>query len=314
MSPLSTPRPQNQYNCTQEELYQVCFLGWDSYLENVADFTNTNTTYTLLLGQTNRADVKTAKKLPDFQARDKASESLLILMKDAANLCQIQWKLLETHIKKSFPQTLHKPNLEAAGSDHYEKAGQGNWESVSALMESGESFVTNNTPALTAGGMPAAFPLAFTTAHTDYETLFTQFEDAQQDKEEQRDIKINANNSIYKTLTSMFEDGQKIYRNNPAKRERFTFTSVLELVSGNGAATKEITINPNSSETVQKVRANSPITNISQVPLMVGAADSTNQIPLNPDDSITNTFGPDIKLTNQDLATEAKATLRVSKS
>jgi hypothetical protein len=81
-----------------------------------------------------------------------------------------------------------------------------------------------------------------------------------------------------------------------------------------GVSTREITINPNSSETVKKVRANSPITNISQVPILVGAPDSTEQTTVNPDDSTANTFGADIKITNQHPTNTAKATVRVSQA
>ncbi|MBI4945155.1 MAG: hypothetical protein HY840_01995 [Bacteroidetes bacterium] len=230
--PITTPRPKQDYHCTQEELYQVCLLGWDSYLENVLDFTNTNTLYTVPFGQASRAAVITAKAMPDFQARDEASETLLILMKASADQCLILWNLLETHIKKSFPKNLQKPKLESAGTDYYQQAGNNNWASLSALMESANTFITHNTPALIAGGMPPAFPASFSSERTNFETLHTQFKDAEQDSEEQRDTKINANNTIFQTLSSMFEDGQKIYRNNPAKRERFTFSKVLSLISG----------------------------------------------------------------------------------
>lgn len=235
-------------------------------------------------------------------------------MKDTADQCLIQWNLLETHIKKSFPENLHKPKIEAAGGDYYEKAGQNNWESVSALMESGNNFITNNNPALATGGMPGGFPGAFLTAKNNYETLYTQLKDSEQDSEEARDTKINANNLLHKAVSSLNEDGQKIYRNKPAKRERFTFTKVLELVSGAGASTRTVTINPNASEIAKKVRANSPITNISQVPIQVGAENSTEQTTVNPDDSIANTFGPDIKITNSHPANTAKATVRVSQA
>jgi len=311
---LTTPRPKSEYKCSQEELYQVCLLTWDSYLSNVADFTSANTTYTAAYGNTNRTAVITAKQLPDFQARDEASESSLIQMKDVADLCLIQWNLLETHIKKSFPENLHKPKIEAAGGDHYEKAAQSNWESVSALMESGKTFITANNATLTTGGMPSGFPAAFNSSKTAFENLYTQLNDADQDAEEARDTKINANNAIFKTITSVNEDGQKIYRNKPAKRERFTFSKVLELVSGAGTSTKTVTINPNASEVVKKVRANSPITNISQVPILVGAENSTEQTTVNPDDSTANTFGADIKITNQHPTNTAKATVRVSQA
>lgn len=311
---LQTPKPKALYSCTQEELYQVCLLTWDSYLANVADFTNLNTTYTVAYGQAQRQAVLDAKKMPDFQARDEASETAGILLKEAAEQSIIFWQQLETYIKKSFTENIHKPKLEAAGSGYYEKAADNNWESVSALMESGNTFIANNSATLGNGGMPPAFPADFLAAKTNFETLLTQFKNAEQGSGEQRDNKMNANNALHKSVTSLNEDGQKIYRNNPAKRERFTFSKNLELVSGAGATTKEITINPNASETVAKVRANSPITNISQIPILVGAANDNTQIPVNPDDTVPNTFGPDIKITNPHATDKAKASVRVSQA
>lgn len=233
--PLITPRPEKNYNCTQEELYQVCLLIWDSYIENVTDFTNTNTNYTLAYGQTNRAAVIAAKQLPDFQARNEPAETFLILMKDTAIQCIILWNLLEIHIKKSFPQNLHKPKLEAAGADYYQKAANNNWTALSALMESANKFITQNNAALTTGGMPPTFTSTFSTTSSDFELLHTKFKDAEQDESEQRNTKINANNNLNNTISALNQDAQKIYRDNPAKRERFTFSKVLELVNGGGS-------------------------------------------------------------------------------
>jgi len=315
--PTTSPRPKAEYSCTQQELYQVCFLIWDSYLENVADFTNENTTYTTAFGQAQRAAVLAAKQMPDFQQRDEASETFGILLKDAADECIIKWQSLEGYIKKSFPKNLQKPKLEAAGASHYDKAADGNWEEVSALMESGKKFIADNNAKLITGGMPSGFPAVFNTARTDFENVYTQFKDAQQDAEELRDAKINANNDLHRAISSLDEDGQKIYRKNGAKRERFTFSTVLELVSGAGASTKTVLIAPASVVTVDGVRANSPITNTAEVPIVVsaGAAAATakpSSVILNPDDTIPNTFGSSVRFENKDAVTAAECTVRVT--
>ena len=228
---LSPLHPKAEYNCTEAELYKVCIIGWGSYQENLAGFTAFNTTYTLAFGQTAIAAVNAAQLLPSFQQRGELHEKLLIRLNIAADECLKQWKFLEGHIKRSFPENELKPSLEAAGSSHYSKAGDDNWEYVSLLMTEGGEFINNNTAQLTSGGMPPAFPTDFTTAQTNFEILYQPFKDAQQDAHEQRDNKIIANNAIYNTLTAMFDDGKKVYRMIPAKKERFTFARVLNLVS-----------------------------------------------------------------------------------
>jgi hypothetical protein len=318
---LTEDRPKAEYKCTQQELYQVCLLTWDSYLENVADFTSENTTYTLLFGQQQRQAVLDAKKMPDFQQRDEASETAGILLKEGAEVCLIKWQSLEGYIKKAFAEKFWKAKLEAAGSTHYGKAADFNWEEVSALMESGKKFIDDHTAVLTSpGGMPGGFAGAtgaFETARTAFQGLYGYYKDAQQDNEELADDKIKANNVIFRAVTLLNEDGQKIYRKNAAKRERFTFSSVLELVSGAGATTKTVVIAPATTVTVDKVRANSPITNTAAVPIVVSAGvvaatSKPSSVILNPDDVIPNTFGASVKFENQDAVTAAECTVRVT--
>jgi hypothetical protein len=245
--PLQTNRPKAQYNCGQEELYAIATLAWKSFLDNVADFTNLLTTYTTAYGNAQITAVTTAADMPDAQQRDEKSESLRVLLETAKDNCLIQWKNLESYVLHSFPENLQKAKLEGAGSTHYNSATNNNWDEVDALMKSGKKFITDNNAALAANGMPAAFPATFNTTKTNFETAFTNFEDAQQDNEELRDQKINANNALNTTLTAMLDDGQKIYRNNPAKRDRFTFAKVLGLVSGVGLAGIKGFITPDSA-------------------------------------------------------------------
>ncbi|MBI4931635.1 MAG: hypothetical protein HY841_12775, partial [Bacteroidetes bacterium] len=110
--PLQTPRPKAQYNCGQEELYAVAILGWNSYLENVSDFTNHLTTYTTAYGNAQIALVTAASDMPDAQQRDEISESFHVLLEDEKDKCLIQWQNLESYILHSFPEKLQKAKLE----------------------------------------------------------------------------------------------------------------------------------------------------------------------------------------------------------
>lgn len=58
---------QNQinYNCKQEELYKVAYLGWHNYKDNLPDFTNHKDKYTTALGDVAIAALLRAQKLPD---------------------------------------------------------------------------------------------------------------------------------------------------------------------------------------------------------------------------------------------------------
>ena len=315
---LKRERPKAEYNCAQDEFYRVCLLGWDSYLNNVNSFGAFNTTYTATLGNTRRAEVLNAQALPDFQARDEQKETAGILLDQKADDCLIKWKALESHIKKSFPKNLHKPKIESAGSDYYHTAANDNWESVSAIMSSARNFIAENTAVLATGGMPSNFPLDFSNLKSEFNDLHGIFQTAKQNAEEQRDEKINANNECFKALSDMFEDGQKIFRYEAAKRERFTFTKILHHVSGSGANIRTLSVSPQSVESVKNARAGSAITNIGTVmffifpgiiPLPVDHA-----TPILPGETVPNTFGREITFSNPDAITTARLTLSILES
>jgi hypothetical protein len=74
---------------------------------------------------------------------------------------------------------------------------------------------------------------------TAFENKYEEFTDMEQDMQQATDDKINANNLVYSNLISMFEDGQKIFRNNASLRDRFVFDTVLALISSGGGTTAD---------------------------------------------------------------------------
>jgi hypothetical protein len=238
------------YNCGQEEFYQIALLGWDSYKEHQLVFASKNTKYTVLYGTTQRNAVLAAKAMPDEQQRNSKTTEELIKLGQNDEAALIIWKELEGLVISSFAEEFHIAKLEQAGSTHYEGAAGGNWEEVSALMESGPTFIADNTAALTAGGMPVGFDTDFDAKKDEFDTQYGVFKDMEQDSSEQRDAKIIADNAAHKILTEMFADGQKYFRLQPAIRERFTFVKVLELVSGAGSKTVTLNIAAGGFESV----------------------------------------------------------------
>ena len=72
----------------------------------------------------------------------------------------------------------------------------------------------------------------FTAAKDAFDAKHAEFLQAEETAKVQRDEKINANNDIYRTAMDMCEDGKKIFRQEPAKRDQFTWATVQALIKG----------------------------------------------------------------------------------
>ncbi|MFQ5334562.1 MAG: hypothetical protein ACE5DN_00650, partial [Flavobacteriales bacterium] len=264
-------RPEPDYNCTQLELYAVCRIGLSSYREQLADFTNFKGFYDAAWGNDFEAAIEAAAALPDFQARDEPSETANTFLGKKGKQCTNKWQDLKRYITTTTGwEEVQKPKLEAAGSTLYQKASHENWEVLKGLMITASNFIDNNEAALEADqNMPNAFKGQFNTLKDEYIALYDEFTDAEQDSKGGTDEKINANNAINKTCNIMFGDGQAIYRDNPALKDRFIFDTVLKLVRGSKGKTKTIDIAPSSREFVERVVKNSEIKNTGQVQLLL---------------------------------------------
>lgn len=236
MAPLSSSRPTPVYDCKQNELYSVALIGWKSFELNQAAFEAFNTRYTVAFGTTMKAAVVSAKQLPDEFQRSDEHKTLRINLKNKANDVLIKWQQLESFINNGFPEEELESKKQAAGHAYYRDAANDDWESVDSLLTDASAFVAGYAAELTTGGMPALFAPDFATLKTEFEVLYSDFTNAEQQAPEQTDAKIAANNLVYKNLLSMFEDGQKIFRNSAAAKQRFVFSHVLELIGGGAAS------------------------------------------------------------------------------
>lgn len=224
------------YNCTQQELYAVCLLGWQNYLNQQADFAAYKAKYTVKLGNNAIADVLNAKNLPDNVARIAVPESSRVQMKQLANVCLDNWQRLKGYILEAFEKPQQKSKLEAAGAKSYKGASHDKWEKMQALLTSAELFITDNATALEMAGenMPATFPAQFSADKKAFEDQYTTYLLQSQDSVTGTSAKITANNVVANATAKMFADAQIIYKNDPANKDKFKFDYLLGFVTKPG--------------------------------------------------------------------------------
>lgn len=312
-------RPKAEYHSTQLELYAVLRIGLSSFREFLPDFSNFKAFYDAAWGNDFEQEIEDAAALPDFQARDEASESALIILDKKRKECANKWQDLKRYITSTTGwEDLQKPKQEAAGSTIYEKAAGGNWEVLKGLMITASSFITNNEAALEAdGNMPNGFKGQFNTLKDDYCDLYDDFTDKTQDQEQETDEKVEDNNVIFNKGSDMFADGQAIFRDDASVADRFTFDQILKIVRGSRGVTRTFAIAADTRELVERVVANSDITNTGAVELLLESgnvpAPSPGAITIPVDGSVTRPEGEStISVFNQSPETAGEFTARVT--
>jgi hypothetical protein len=274
-------RPKAIFNCKQRELTAVARIGLNTYREQQPALAAFKGKYTTAWGDDLEATIDGLLSIPDFQARNARAEVLKVQL-DAKNteVCE-KWQGLKLYIA-DVPswKDVQKAMLEAAGWNYYEAAQRGNWDSTMSLIASANVFMnTYSTLLVTPDNMPSTFAGEFATLGTDFNALFDDFEDANQDSEVDTDARLEKYNGLYTLLTGMFADGFHVFRNNTAMQNRFVFTTVLELVRGASTPIKEFEVGPNDKKFVDRLVAKSMVTNVGVESLWVEAGKVETQGP-----------------------------------
>lgn len=239
---LTVERPQPVYPCSQQDLYTIIETGWESFSERLPAFMDFKTTYSATTRTDQLLALTTARSMPDEESRDEVHKTLRVQMIPLAETCIKKWSDMMSYVRDGFPEEEYDGKRLAAGYGYYAGAEKRDWEDVKGLAQSGLDFLNkaeNATP-LNDGGMPANFVTGFAAAKTAFETKYQAFLQAEELSKELTDAKIQANNDLYKALTKMFEDGKKIFRDNAAVRDQFTFDTVWGLVKGHGGGSNAV--------------------------------------------------------------------------
>jgi Carboxypeptidase regulatory-like domain len=238
------------FSCSQQELYTVCNIGWQSCNQYLGQFSDFKARYTAPYIEGRQEEIAEAANLPDAQARAAQSEILRIQLEEKAATCLSNWQKLKRYILDAWQPNLQKPNLEAAGQNYYSKAGENNWEAVASLVQSGSTFISTNSATLQANeNMPASFQVTFDNAKAAFTENHQEFIESEQAKVLATETKMLANNNIHAKVMAMFMDGQELFKDNEALKKQFVFEQVLTLASGTGSAGLKGTISDANTET-----------------------------------------------------------------
>src|SRR3954469_14868911 len=200
---------QTRYNCTQQELYEAAYLGWQNYKNNLIDFSNYKATYTQAFGDAATDALLAAQNLPDGNALGSLSETLRNQLEDAAVVCLKNWQKLKSYIVNAYPEKEQRTMLQTAGLKYYQLASSKSWSQIESLLNSASRFIADNSEALLQGGnnMPAKFSTKFAIDKTMFQTKYSEFLESTVSGNGDNSAKISANNQVYDSLMKMFADG-----------------------------------------------------------------------------------------------------------
>ncbi|MBX7141027.1 MAG: carboxypeptidase-like regulatory domain-containing protein [Chitinophagales bacterium] len=233
-----------KFNCTEDELYEIGRISWNSCKDFLDDFKNLKALYTTTFIDDKLAAIDAAEALPDDQARGAEHEVLRASLTKQADTCLGYWLQLRRYIETAYTDPIvQKARLEEAGYKDYDKASNNNWEKVTSILKSGSEFIANHTADLTAGdNMPAGFATTYNDAMNAYGPILGQFKAQQEEAEVGTNVKLSANNTVYEDLQKMMDDGKFLYRNDASKRDQFVFEQVKNLVTNPGKAGLVVTV------------------------------------------------------------------------
>ncbi|MCF8257859.1 MAG: hypothetical protein K9J06_09905 [Flavobacteriales bacterium] len=232
MNAILQSRPKRKYPCRQSELFTIVQLGWTSYLQYLTAFSDFNDHYDAALATARLADLANVRVMPDIYVRSAEHKILRIQLLPLSNNCLILWMDMSSYIRDAFPTDEYVDKRLAAGHAYYPGALNHDWEQVSDLMSNGLQFLTDNTPQLTAGGMPATFPDAFTGARNAFMTGYAEYAQALEESRILTDQRITASNILFSDLRAMFADAKRIFRQDAALRLQFNFKQIHGMISG----------------------------------------------------------------------------------
>ncbi len=228
------------YKCTQLELYSSLDTIWMNYDDHQATLLTYKSKYDAALSTSSKAAITAAKNLPDEEARNAESQNLRFEVVADGDKCTRNWQLLKGYIVEAFPGDNQEAQLDAAGMVYYTNAANHNWEFTVGMNTSAKNFIAANSATLLAAGfMPAGFELQYKTDSDAFDTKYNLFKHAQQSSEG-TDEKIKANNKIYEDGMKMCADAVMFFVSDDAIVKKFTFTTVLQIVSPPGSASLKL--------------------------------------------------------------------------
>jgi hypothetical protein len=228
-----------KYRCSQDELYQACFLLATSLEEELGKFAFKPRYSQPGFVDTFRDNVRAARLLPD-DAQRKAQH--IFLRTPLVNSVDVTFRhlagKLRSYIRDAYPNpTDEAAALDAAGFLRYDAATSYDWDALTGFIIAAITFTEQNQTTLEANlNMPTSFITELKAYRDLIEPGIDAFLNTLENSEDGTQTKILANNAIYEEAIKICEDGQVVFYDNEAKRHQFVWDRIISRITPPGAA------------------------------------------------------------------------------
>lgn len=225
-----------KYPCSQSHLYEAAKQIVTSLNTDLSGFAAFSAKYNATYVQNLKQAIVDAYHMPDDQSRNADYQILRDTLSVIALQIMSSWQSLKCFIEDAYGTGITgKAQIDAAGAKYYAKAGGEDWAAIMSMATSAELFMTNNLNDLqTLGFMPTTFPQDFTALKDSFDATYTDFLQSRSSTKVETQAKIGANNVLYLELSKVCRDGKRVFANDEAKTEQYTFASILTMIGGAG--------------------------------------------------------------------------------
>ncbi len=221
----------SSFNCSQQELYLAVPLAWALCRSQLPRFAKLKGIYTEGYINDRILEVAAAKAIPNFKTRKDEPSTFRVYLDAAIEDCCHHFLMLKVLMASAFRPELLEVKYDAAGSSFFNKAEQGNEGAMNDLNDSAIKFIKNNEAALKAdNNMTDSFLADYEAVVAEYNTQRKGYNESSKTATGLTKDNTEANNNLYKKMMLMFTDARAIFRKEPALRDQFTFTNILDQV------------------------------------------------------------------------------------
>jgi hypothetical protein len=226
-----------KFNCTQQELFAACSIGWDLCTRHIEMFTAFKPKYNAAYIAEQRASIAAAMAEPGSSRRSAALELKLQELRKQNQLCVESCLKLKRHMDEVWKGEELQGMLKKAGIDDTREMRRHQFEVTQQTMVSAALFLSANKTLLTANlNMAEDFDTSFTARKEAFQTIYHNYLDSLNNSTAHSREVLERLNDIYSNMSAMFADARVIFRQTPEVQKRFSFELVLSNVRSSGWA------------------------------------------------------------------------------